>query len=60
MPIVQIVANDPLFAAYCRLRIALWPDCAEDGEAHLSRGTAFLALTAAGEPVGFIEMSLRS
>jgi aminoglycoside 6'-N-acetyltransferase I len=60
MSIVQIVANDPLFAAYCRLRIALWPDCAEDCEADLSQGAAFLALTAAGEPAGFIEMSLRS
>ena len=58
--VVRMLPDDPLFAAYCRLRIALWPDCAEDGEADLPEGAAFLALTAAGEPVGFIEMSLRS
>jgi aminoglycoside 6'-N-acetyltransferase I len=67
MPIVQMLTNDPLFAAYCRLRIALWPNCAEECEAEVrqildspERGAAFLALTATGEPAGFIEMSLRS
>ena len=63
----QIFANDELFPGYCRLRIALWPDCDEDCLPEALRigsdpqqGAAFLALTAANEPIAFIEVSLRS
>jgi aminoglycoside 6'-N-acetyltransferase I len=59
--------DDRMFAAYCRLRIALWPDCVEDCIPEASKivseshdGAAFLALTAADEPIGFIEVSLRT
>jgi aminoglycoside 6'-N-acetyltransferase I len=63
----RVASNDAFFAAYCRLRIALWPDCAEDcvSEAvkmvtDAEHGVAFLALTETNEPIGFIEVSLRS
>lgn len=58
--------NDPLFSAYCQMRIALWPDCAEDCRAEAgqlladaARGAAFIALADNSTPTGFIELSLR-
>jgi hypothetical protein len=62
----KISPNDSHFAAYCRLRIALWPDCAGDCLSEAlkitgsERDAAFLALTETKEPIGFIEISLRS
>ena len=67
MPIHQVLSNDRLFAEYCRLRIALWPDCAEDCVAEAQtfladphNSAVFLALTEPRKPIGFIEISLRN
>jgi aminoglycoside 6'-N-acetyltransferase I len=67
MAIHQLVPNDPFFDDYCRLRIALWPDCAgecayeaEKQIRDLDAGAAFLALNDRQQPIGFVEVSLRS
>ena len=63
----RLLSGDPHFDSYCRLRIALWPDCApectSEAESLLcgpSAGIVVLALDKQGEPIGFIEVSLRS
>lgn len=63
----QVGINDEFFAGYCRLRIALWPDCVGDCETEASQfvtgqasGAAFLAVNETKEAVGFVEVSLRS
>lgn len=63
----KVLPHDSFFAAYCRMRIALWPDCGEEdclSEALEITGSdqaaAFLALTETSKPVAFIELSLRS
>ena len=56
-------------ATWCELRRALWPDAAEgdllrEAEAHFAGAGAlqavFLGETASGEPLGMLELSLRS
>jgi aminoglycoside 6'-N-acetyltransferase I len=65
--IVQLSHNDSFFNAYCALRIALWPECAQDCVVEANKmlsgsdsGCVFLAVTTGNEAIGFIEVSLRN
>ena len=62
-----VAAHDSFFADYCRMRIALWPDCAAECESEALEQVAngegaavFVAAPDTGAAVGFVEISLRN